>query len=98
MRAQILEHAESHKASQSQLEGKLQGKIDQLDHENEEFLAQIAALKTSSASLESEQDRALAEIASATEKIAELEAVLIAKTGDHTSAVEDHQNEAKNLK
>ena len=39
LRAQILEHAESHKASQSQLETTLQGKIDQLDHQNEEFLA-----------------------------------------------------------
>ena len=39
LRAQILEHAESHKASQSQLETTLQGKIDNLDHQNEEFLA-----------------------------------------------------------
>ena len=39
LRAQILEHAESHKASQSQLETTLQGKIDQLDQQNEEFLA-----------------------------------------------------------
>ena len=90
MRAQIVEHAESHRASQSQLEGKLQGKIDQLDHENEEFLAQIATLKTSSAALEAEQERALADIATATEKIAELEAVLIAKTEGHAAAVEDH--------
>ena len=97
-----MEHAESHKASQSQLETKLQGKIDQLDHENEEFLTQIATLKTSSASLESEKDRTLEDVATATQKIAELEAEIISKTEDHTSAftsaVDSHSNEAKNLK
>lgn len=98
LRAQILEHAESHKASQSQLETKLQGKIDQLDQENEEFLTQIASLKTTSAALDSEKDRALQDVASATQKIAELEAAIISKTEDHTAAVDSHSNEAKNLK
>ena len=61
-------------------------------------MAQIATLKTSSAALESEKDRTLAEIATATQKIAELEAEIIAKAEDHTSAIDNHSSEAKNLR
>tara|TARA_B110000285_G_scaffold189065_1_gene215557 strand:- start:85 stop:291 length:207 start_codon:yes stop_codon:yes gene_type:complete len=61
-------------------------------------LAQIATLKTSLASLESEKDRTLEELSSTTQKIAELEAESIAKAEDHTSAIDNHSSEAKNLR
>ena len=55
-------------------------------------------MKTSSAALESEKESLLEAAASATLKIAELEAAIISKTEDHSSAIDTHANEAKNLK
>ena len=61
-------------------------------------MAQIAALKTSSASLEAERDKLLEEMANATQKITDLDSKLLAKTEDHTTAIDNHANEAKTLK
>lgn len=68
LRSQITQHAENHKASQSQLEQNLNLKIEELDRQNDNYLDEISTLKSQVQSQSSEQERLKNQISAQNDK------------------------------